>query len=340
MRFDIYKSKYFNAVYIVAVLIIIGIWNYLQNYNETMLTFYGFAETKEIEINMDHELEVLMINVVPGQFVKMNEILAEVRNLKTDLSIKSKINRIESLEASENLWIQEQKLKIDQLENEKQNKLKTISLAIEQSRSELDYRKGLWSGLKSTTNGNSDNYNPLILELNKLQLEFENESNLFDMKLANLKQVINLRKTPFSKEIDEIRAEIDYFNNKSERYQIIAPHDGLVGNVHCRAGEFVESFRPLISFYEPNPRQVKAYLSENNILHISLNDKVIVKSIKDENLVMQGLVVGLGSRIVEIPSRMRRIPEIKSYGREVVIEIPKNELLQNEKVMVKLISKK
>ena len=103
--------------------------------------------------------------------------------------------------------------------------------------------------------------------------------------------------------------------------------------MHCKEAENISSFKTLISFYEPNPSQVKGYLHEEMIVEVNVNDSLLVRSLNQEENKYFGVVKGLGSRIVEIPERMRRIPEIKTYGREVLIEIPlDNKLLQKEKV--------
>jgi hypothetical protein len=48
----------------------------------------------------------------------------------------------------------------------------------------------------------------------------------------------------------------------------------------------------------------------------------------------------LGSRIVEIPERLRKNPDLKTYGREVLIAIPPSNLfLQKEKVILNLLKK-
>jgi hypothetical protein len=70
-------------------------------------------------------------------------------------------------------------------------------------------------------------------------------------------------------------------------------------------------------------------------VNVSQGDKFTVTSLKDKTMTYSGSVVGLGSRIVEIPSRLRKIPELKIYGREVIIEITKeNSFLQKEKVSI------
>ena len=47
--------------------------------------------------------------------------------------------------------------------------------------------------------------------------------------------------------------------------------------------------------------------------------------------------MGMGSRIIEIPDRLRKNPTFKTYGREIQVEIPSdNQFLQKEKVILKL----
>ncbi len=109
----------------------------------------------------------------------------------------------------------------------------------------------------------------------------------------------------------------------------------MIGNVHVKAGEYLPSFKPLITLYEPNPSQVIAYVHESLLVKVNVGDKFIVQSMQDENNKFEGQVVGLGSRIVEIPERLRKMPDLKTYGREVVIKIPvDNSLLQKEKVKI------
>lgn len=116
---------------------------------------------------------------------------------------------------------------------------------------------------------------------------------------------------------------------------IYAPKDGLIGNIHCLEGEHKSSFSTLITFYERNPTLVRGYVHESLIVHVKEGDTLEVSSILHPEQKGFGLVGGLGSRIVEIPERLRKIPEIKTYGREVLIQIPPNNpFLQKEKVVL------
>jgi len=340
MKSKLIYSKYFNTIYIVAFFVAIGLWLYLSDYQDSPLVFYGFAETTETEINMDQPLEIIKVHVVPGQSVKKDALLAEVRNAKTDLNIEALFHKIQALEFEEKNWIAENWGEYRAIEAEKMSELNELSQMIESVKAEIAYKQNLWKGLKYVKPDSSENkFDPLEYDLALKQELYDSKELEFNVILKNQKDHINIHNSPFRKEIDEIQSEINYYKLQSERYSITAPHDGLIGNVHCKEGEYEDAFSTLISFYEENPTQVKAYVNENYILHVALNDTFLITSIKDETLSYKGVLIGLGTRIVEIPSRMRKIPEIITYGREVVIEIPPdNELLQKEKVMLELIS--
>jgi len=94
-----------------------------------------------------------------------------------------------------------------------------------------------------------------------------------------------------------------------------------------------------LSFYEPHSGVIKGYVHEDLTLQVQLGDQFKATSLKDERMSYPGKVIGLGSRIVEIPTRLRKIPEVKNYGREVLVEISKdNRFLQKEKVSLRFIS--
>jgi len=132
---------------------------------------------------------------------------------------------------------------------------------------------------------------------------------------------------------------MDYYKEEEKSLQILAPSDGLIGNILCKEGENIAAFTTLINFYERNPTIVKGYVHESLILQVKEEDSLLVSSSLHPYQPIRGEVIGLGSRIVEIPERLRKIPELKTYGREVLIKIPAaNPFLQKEKVILNTIN--
>lgn len=78
------------------------------------------------------------------------------------------------------------------------------------------------------------------------------------------------------------------------------------------------------------------YIHENSAQTIATGDEVeVVRESTRENSIT-GSVVGVGSRIVEYPIRLRKNPDIPLWGREVQIKIPEeNNLLLGEKLIIR-----
>jgi len=117
------------------------------------------------------------------------------------------------------------------------------------------------------------------------------------------------------------------------KLNIVAPANGVIGNISTKKDELAKAFRTLMTFYQEKPTRVKGYVHENLLILVHIGDSLQIASTLKPDNVVTGVVVGLGSRIVEIPERLRKMPTIKTYGREVIVAIPSdNSFLQKEKV--------
>lgn len=173
-----------------------------------------------------------------------------------------------------------------------------------------------------------------------MEAEKANQEEAYDLSIRGLKQELNLGQSPYREQIKRLKAE-QAFEASQEHLPIVvtAPMDGLIGNISCKEEEHIPSYSTLLSFYEPHSGIIKGYVHEDLTLKVQFGDRYQASSLKDENTQYEGTVVGLGSRIVEIPARLRKIPDFRSYGREVLVEIPKdNSFLQKEKVGLRFIS--
>jgi len=159
-----------------------------------------------------------------------------------------------------------------------------------------------------------------------------------NLEIKKYKDKLTASDNPLEVQIRKVEKDLEYYEANSVKVSILAPTDGLIGNIHCMESENISSFRSLISFYEENPTRVKGFVHESMILEVNVGDTLeVVSSLHPENRCL-GIVTGLGTRIVEIPERLRKMPQVKNYGREVLIAIPpENSFLQKEKVMLNFI---
>ncbi|HHM21968.1 MAG TPA: hypothetical protein ENJ20_08080 [Bacteroidetes bacterium] len=332
--------KKINLIYLALIPVLFGIFYINWNYARHSVVFYGFAENKETEINHEFPVQVNRIYVTPGQFVKKGDLLMEVAHSKFDIKMNDLSHDIEAMRLQARERRADLLRSIRQLEAERKIKTAEVDLRMEKLKAEIQLNTSLLKDLKSIRPKN-DSIAPSPNEVKLATLEREKEmiGHSYNLQIQLLKD--ELATVGGAKEVmaEKMEKEKNFYRKEQEKLAIRAPKDGLIGNIHCLEGENKPSFSTLITFYEKNPTLVKGYVHENLIVHVAQGDTLEVSSSLHPEHRAYGIVVGLGSRIVEIPERLRKIPEIKVYGREVLIQIPpENPFLQKEKVVLNFLN--
>ena len=333
--------KKFNLIYFVAIMICILLLYSLFFKADNSVTFYGFAENKETEISMDNAIEVEEIFVTVGQKVEKGDSLLNVVSATLPLKISDTEYKIEELETKYNLWKSGLDWKISQYRIELNENTGKIQSQIDQLNAELENNKKLSKTIKSIDSDPNTNYeivNPTLIKLEALNEALKHTKGIINTQLNNLKSERFADNNPLLSEIRALEVQLTHYQERKKEEVIIAPTNGLIGNVHCKEGEKISSFGALISFYEESPTLVLGYIHEELILKIKINDSIGIFSSSRPDIQNKGIVKTLGSRIVEIPPRLRKIKELKTFGREIIIEIPPdNPFLQKEKVILNLV---
>lgn len=304
------------------------------------LSFYGFAESRSTEINYNYPVVVEQILVKSGQEVKEGQVLLHLSRRKSKETLEDQMFQIAKLKAEEALWIQKQKNDIEELKIQKKTQIGALDEEIQRLENELDYKKSLVEGL-TFIEPSETTYRPIEEKIAKCKKQVIDLNIMFDRKISGLGKELFLGQNPYNEQVKMLMAEKEF----DESHQILpivvtAPANGLVGNITCKEAEHISSYTTLLTFYEPHSGIIKGFVHEDLTLEVELGQEFLISSLKEENLCCKGRVVGLGSRIVEIPARLRKIESVKAYGREVLVEIPKdNSFLQKEKVGINFISK-
>ena len=328
-----------NLFYIVVVLVGGALFILLRPNFHKDLSFYGFAENNETEINYNYPVVVEQIMVTPGQAVFYGDTLLHLTRRKTKDILDDQNFRIAELRAEATLWRQR---KMDELaENElaKKTKLKELDFKISRLRQDLQFKKSLKENLKSISSSDVS-YRPLDQKILETEEERMALTGTYDLRIKGLQSELNLGGNPFQEQMKRLTAEkLFEADQQVQEIVVTAPTDGLIGTISCKEEEHIPSYRTLLTFYEPHSVLVKGFVHEDLTLQVEVGDLCQIASLKNEMIHYEGEVIGLGSRIVEIPTRLRKIPEIKTYGREVLIQIAKdNSFLQKEKVSIRDLS--
>ncbi len=330
--------RLFNLFYLILIALGVAFFYFMRSSNNEVLSFYGFAESNETEINYNYPVVVDKIHVTPGQEVKAGQVLLELSRIKAKEALSEEPYRIAQLKSEAQLWNQRKKDQIAEEQQSRQLALAQLEADIVTLQKELDFKGSLVEGLKTLEPNRSD-YNPIRDQIAKLEDKKKAVVQTAELKIRSLNNELALGKNPYSEQIKRLNAEQAF--EASQRVQTItvtAPGDGLVGNLFCKEAEHIPSYKTLMSFYEPHSGIIKGYVHEDLTMEVNLGTNFKVNSLKDEAINYEGKVIGLGSRIVEIPMRLRKMPDLKTYGREILVEITKeNSFLQKEKVALSYI---
>lgn len=330
--------KYFNLYYIAIIGVGVFLWNLNKSLGKEVVAFYGFAETKETEINFNYPVAVGDIKVRPGEYVSKNTPLLDVYRIKSKETLDDKEFKVAELRAKEKIWRTNKEEDLQRLRSKKAIALEEIKTEIEKLERKKAFENSLYDDLTTVTVPTA-NHKPTSNKIEALNRELTLIQTNYDQQIAATEKALIVGKSPYQIEVNRLNAAQNFEQaNKKQYIQITAPEDGLIGNIHCKEAEHIPSYKTLVTFYEPNPTMVKGFLQEDLLLHVALQDSFIVRSTKDNELLCYGTVTGLGSRIIEIPDRLRKIKDLKTYGREVLVSIPaKNPFLQKEKVILEFV---
>jgi len=324
-----------NILYLAIPLVLYGLLMIYRGVNRSTASFFGVAENQETEINLEHDATVGHIYVTQGQFVTKGTLLLEVRRSMLDYKMSELQHNISSMLVQDQLNTIEIQGRLDRLKAERAEKVGSIQASIRVLESEEALNRELFHNLKSIPSDSAASSAPYNAKLAALHEEMRLTVEPIDAEIHQLETALKIMAVPMQNEVSSLKEEIEQFQKEQDQLKILAPADGLVGSIHSQPGENVKAFEALISFYEKNPNTVVAYLHESLSMKIKVGDSLSVTSSLHSDEHCLGRVSGLGHRIVEIPERLRKIPEVKTYGREVLIEIPHdNSFLQKEKVVL------
>ena len=326
-----------NLLYISLPLVAWGLWSLLTHLHKGTVSFYGFAENKETGINLDHDIMVQKIHAKPGQFVRKGALLMEVTRLALDLKMSEISYNMNALQSEENWRRADILAQIDKIQAEKEEK--TGNLQSELRVVAADYALHLQllqslGTLPATARDTQNAMAPYQARMAAIREEMSLVAAPYERETERLKKELRLAGEADRVQSDKLQKDLSLYHQEEERLKVYAPSDGLVGYVHCKEGEHISAFTTLISFYEQSPNMVIGYIHESLSLQLHPGDSIVVSSTLRPGEQLTGVISGMGHRIVEIPERLRKIPELRTYGREVLIDIPaSNPFLQKEKVM-------
>jgi multidrug resistance efflux pump len=327
------KLLYFLWVLGAAAIMMIS-----ANQNHEFADFQGIADTKEVIVSFEKAVEIRNIRATPGQIVKAGDLLVELDRPELNLKINEISHDLERFKSRGNLNAEELKSQIRQLKAKESLIASEFDYKIKQLTGRLDLNKKLATGLKSVQPSDKHEksdviISPIELQIEGLKKERELAINRIKIEIDGIQFKLKYPENPVNIQVQSLEKELNMLVKEKETLMIYSQINGVIGSVQFKQGAKVSPFVPILTLYTKSPSYVNGYIHENLYNRVSVGDKVNVASVSGKNIT--GEVVGVGSRIVEFPTRLRKRPEIQIWGREVQVRIPEdNRFLLGEKVML------
>jgi len=320
--------------------LVVGVVILILNYNTESSKFYGIADTREIVINAENAVEIKNIHVVPGQTIGRGELLVDFDRPDLTLEINNTSHQLEALRANRSVSTEGIRAQIDELKALKAAKTSEIDYQIKELQAQYALNKELASGLRSIETNSEvktppERKSPIQIKIESLQKALALAIDPLQIKIDTLARELVSTEDPFKAQEEKLKNELNLLLVEKNRLYMFSPVAGIIGSVNVKKGEKIAPFTPLLTLHPKSPSWVRGYVHENMYNQVTLNQRVTVVSSATGNKKTIGEVIGVGSRIVEFPVRLRKRPDVQVWGREIEVKIPAdNSFLLGEKVLI------
>ena len=333
--------KTFYGICVAAILVLGVITMILRRESSS---FYGIADAQEIIINDEFAVEIQKIHIVQGQRVSAGDTLIEVRRPELDLKIAEISRQLSEIQTQKSAHVNLSRSEVLQHKSEQEALVNNLRSQISELEAQMETNKKLVSELRSIKKGdaqadeNNDMTNPVAIKIQQLKKSLEMALDTSNISMGRLNNELSYEGEPLAEKVKGLKKELNMLLEEKKESCKIAPISGLIGSVNFKAGEKVSPFTPICSLHTESPSYIRGYIHENVYSQVAVGQKVRVSSLANKHTEVAGEVIGVGSRIVEYPVRLRKNPELMMWGRDVTIKIPEaNDFLLGEKVMISII---
>jgi HlyD family secretion protein len=326
-----------NILYIFWLIAAYGCYLLIRNISgQSEVTFFGTAENEGIVLNFDHTVLVKKVFVKGGSVVKKGDTLAIFMRTELDRRMVEKNNEISqynlekltrSNEIIKELAVLDAKKLALQKELESQ-----ISLLKTETNIQQELKRILGNGNENNLSSSLKNEKIIGLQADIAQIEQQivTQKSLLSQKQRSEYQLL-------SQKISYAQQEISFIEGERKQLILIAPMDGFVVEVFITENTIEPQLKPLIKINPTRTNRVKGFIYENAEVAYNLGDSVELASAARPTVKTKGYFISVSPEMVELPIRLRKSPEIKSWGREVYVQLPTdNQFFIGEKIMLNL----
>jgi len=325
----------FNLIYIFWVLAMIGLYFIKQHItSQSLVSFFGSTESESVIIQSELDGQISSILIRPGSYVQKGDTLFVLQAVELNKKLKEQLLQINQLRNADRfervLLEQEERITAVQYDG-RLNELKT-------ELKELEGKQGFQDKLKESLLGAGHSQagdvqiqiDGLRKQIEKIELEKYEKLNILGRELS--------KKTGLNQGlVEQHRSELDYLNEKTGLLYVRASLSGFVEDFKLQTGDFISSKANLVTITPKKPLKVRGFIPESSDLEFTHGSMVRLVSSLRPMVSDSGRIVYCNPRVVELPTRLRKNPEIKAWGREIYIDLSvENPFFIGEKIRIEL----
>lgn len=312
------------------------IWIARDFQGQSSNSFFGIAETEPQVLNFDHDIAVQEVFVKAGDSVKKGDTLAVFTRAdldKTEAEWRSEIIQAETERTAENTVLEKEKAFVmARLRAETRELLGEIQVLRTEDSLRNSYRTNIYGDLNTAPENKltAEKTAALQKEIAALEAQAHEEIRVLEAKQAAYRSIAAAKTGQSQTEIGFVRVE-------RGRLLLISPIDGYVEEIFFGKNALLPAHRDLIKINPLTPNRIIGFIHETAEVPFAIGQEVELASFARPNLRTRGTIVGSNPKMTELPLRLRKFIEVRSWGREVFITLPEqNEFFISEKIIIAL----
>ena len=303
----------------------------LTYFRNTGYSSVGITYSKGYKINADKSAQIKSIAVVPGQQVKVGDLLVELTSFDLELELDKLQSQITTLQSERAEKSKLANAEIAYIKADLGIEIEKINMVISQTETELTLNKKLSTEFSAQ---DLNEENPLRQKIDALKLQRMRYDEAIKIKVADIRQETDTEERLLDNQVRLLEREHEMHTAEKNNLRKVAIVDGVVEQVFVKPGEQVDAYSELLFLNPVHPTTVVGYLvGKKNALPIGAD--VVVRSHENSQLTATGKVIGYGS-VVPLPEILQKSTAVTGFGREFFVEISaQNRFANGERVLIR-----
>jgi acetyl/propionyl-CoA carboxylase alpha subunit len=324
----------FNILYALWVLFFgLSIMLVYSFSNKAAIELFGAAETEGQVLSYEYPILVRQIKVHTGDAVHKGDTLLVAIRPDLDKQSVLKSGELQQDRAAKQASKEDIRNEIEKLTSEHQSKINNLKTDIQL----LEAEEAAQSDLRQLVSNERNSRSLLLDKIQLLENTIRNEERRFRTQLRQLQAQDAAMAEVHDTKMQAVHQEMLFMKEAQSKLVLVAPMDGFIENVTVFENETTSQYKGLLKINPKMPDKVKGFLPEASEALYRMGDTVQLRSSTRPTVLHSGILVGAAPQLVELPLRLRKIQEIKAWGREVYIKLPpQNEFFIGEKVVITL----